>query len=544
MQLSLKWKLSSITAVCAIAFLVFGLVAWNAVEKVKMKGALYEKISADKDLLGDSEPPPLYIIESYFTVLRMLRAPNKAELHQRVLELRKLHKDYSDRHDFWVRKFPNGKMHDLLQKVDGPAAQFYSLLEKDIQPLILAGKVEQASTMVRAKLKPLYEEHRKAVDALVARADKDCGVLDAQMADIVRWHKILLLSTAVASLVLMAIVVFLLERSITGPVKRVMEGLAESAGQVGSSSRQVSEAGTHLAEGASEQAASVEETSSSLEEISSMTKQNADNASQANRLIAATMETVERAGTSMAGLTGSMGEISRASEETSKIIKTIDEIAFQTNLLALNAAVEAARAGEVGAGFAVVAEEVRSLAMRAAEAAKNTAALIEGTVKRVKEGSAMVEKTGREFHELASGVGKSGELIGEIAAASQEQSRGIDQINIAVNEMNRVVQQNAANSEQTSAASNEMSAQAERMENFVEELWKLVEGAKGKRTAVKTSKAEVKTGPEPKRVVAVPTLNKKAAAGANGKAHPRPAKGPSTLPEQVIPFDDGEMSEF
>jgi methyl-accepting chemotaxis protein len=223
-------------------------------------------------------------------------------------------------------------------------------------------------------------------------------------------------------------------------------------------------------------------------------------------------------------------------------VKTIDEIAFQTNLLALNAAVEAARAGEAGAGFAVVAEEVRNLAMRAAQAAKNTSELIEGTVKRVKDGSEVLAKTGREFHELASGVGKSGELVGEIAAASREQSRGIDQINIAVGEMNSVVQQNAANSEQSAAASKEMNAQAERMEDFVEQLRRLVEGANGKRTVRQTSKAAVKTAPcPPKEGMA---LNQKVADGANGKSHPRSGKEPSIIPEQEIPFEACEISKF
>jgi len=182
--------------------------------------------------------------------------------------------------------------------------------------------------------------------------------------------KTLLLCLGAASSVLGLLVAFFITRSVTGTIGRVVEGLTEGADQVASASAQVSSASQELAEGASEQAASIEETSSSLEEMASMTKQNAANANQANALMNKTRQVVEQANGSMTHLIASMDEISKASEATSKIIRTIDEIAFQTNLLALNAAVEAARAGEAGAGFAVVADEVRNLAMRAAEAAK------------------------------------------------------------------------------------------------------------------------------------------------------------------------------
>jgi methyl-accepting chemotaxis protein len=330
---------------------------------------------------------------------------------------------------------------------------------------------------------------------------------------------------------------YLMARSISRPINRVIEGLSDGAEQVASASTQVSSASQSLAEGASEQASSIEETSSSIEEMSSMTRQNADNAKQANSLMADTSKVVDEANHSMKALTLSMSEISTASEETGKIIKTIDEIAFQTNLLALNAAVEAARAGEVGAGFAVVADEVRNLAMRAAEAAKNTANLIEGTVKKIKNGSEIVAKTNEAFEKVATGAKKVGELVGEIAAASQEQAQGIEQINKAVAEMDKVVQKNASSAEESASASEEMNAQTEQMKSHVHELVVLVEG---KGNGVVSLKDSGRAGISNSRASAAKRLLKKGketktAISGFGKARP----------EELIPLSaEGEFKDF
>lgn len=285
---------------------------------------------------------------------------------------------------------------------------------------------------------------------------------------------------SVLAVILGAFLAFVISRSIVTVLGNISVQMDEGAEQVASASSQVAQTSQSLAEGASEQAASIEETSSSLEEMSAMIRQNADNARQADTLMKGSNAVVDKANQSMTGLTGAMKDISLASQETSKIVKTIDEIAFQTNLLALNAAVEAARAGEAGAGFAVVADEVRNLAMRAASAAKNTSSLIEGTVKKIDEGSRIVTATNEAFKEVASSVKTVGELINEISEASKEQAEGIGQLNKAIAEMDKVTQKNAANAEESAAASEEMNGQAQGMKDSAKELVALVGGTSRK----------------------------------------------------------------
>ena len=319
-----------------------------------------------------------------------------------------------------------------------------------------------------------------------------------------------------ATVLIIAAVLFMVISKTSRTLQQLTGRLDSGAKSVATATVQISSASQTLASGATEQAASIEETSASLEEMAAMTNQNAQNAGQANQLMQSAKAIVEKSNGSMQALTDAMAEISRSSDETQKIVKTIDEISFQTNLLALNAAVEAARAGEAGAGFAVVADEVRNLALRAADAARDTAALIEGTAGRIAEGSSLVGETNQAFAQIASSTAKVTDLLGEIASASSEQAQGVEQINKAVTEMDKVVQSNAANAEESSSASEEMRAQAEQMQDLVSDLVAMVEG----------HGEALKKGAIPDAMASAPSSRPKTRSGF--------------APEQVIPFDGDE----
>jgi methyl-accepting chemotaxis protein len=294
----------------------------------------------------------------------------------------------------------------------------------------------------------------------------------------IAWANTLLLGGTGIAIALGLVIALVITKMITRPINRVIDGLCAGADQVAAASTEVATSSQSLASGASEQAAAIQETSSSLEELSSMTRTNADHASEARTMMEQAKQVVETASAELNQMVVAVEEINKTSEQIGRIIRTIDEIAFQTNLLALNAAVEAARAGEAGAGFSVVAEEVRSLAIRAADAAKSTSTLIENSIKSVKRGSELTRSTQDAFAANKDIAVKIAVLVDEIDTASRQQAEGIDQINKAVAEMDIVVQRNAASAEEAASASEELNAQAAEMKGHVGDLVAVVGGSR------------------------------------------------------------------
>ena len=337
-----------------------------------------------------------------------------------------------------------------------------------------------------------------------------------------------------------------LKQSLNGTLDNlndIMNQVKESASQMAQGSGQVSDSSQSISQGATEQAASLEEITASMNEMSSQTTMNAENANQANQLAQVAQGGAEKGNQMMNNMLEAMGEIDDSAQKISKIIKVIDEIAFQTNLLALNAAVEAARAGVHGKGFAVVAEEVRNLAARSANAAKETTELIEGSIKKVDAGTEVANSTSESLKEIVEGISKVTDLVGEIAAASSEQAQGINQVNQGLVQLDQVTQQNTANAEESAAAALELSEQANQLTEILGQF-------KVKSTSQSTGNVTLDSLP-PEILAAIQNLMNKNGNGGGSSLAALSAKKPaastpvksSKHANDIIPLDDFDMGD-
>ncbi len=414
-------------------------------------------------------------LEYRVLTLRQLLTDNPAEWTKINEECDELAKRTLENFHAYEKTITTAEDRALFTKVE-PAFQAYRTLARRIRELNATGDRAGALALVHGSAAAAFGEYQKATLALESYNEKFSATMAEHFAATMR-QSIGLTSTLglIAGFIGVG-AAWLITRQVTRAIGAVAGALNEGSIQVASAAAQVSESSQSLAEGSSEQASSLEETSASLEEMSAMTKRNADSAHQAKELSNLTRTSADTGAAHMEEMRQAMDAIKASSDDIAKIIKTIDEIAFQTNILALNAAVEAARAGEAGMGFAVVAEEVRSLAQRSAQSAKETAAKIEDAIRKSETGVTISGSVAAALSDIVDKARRVDTLVAEIAQASKEQSQGIDQLNSAVGQMDKITQSNAGNAEETAAAAEELNAQSAAMREAVGGLEVLLRG--------------------------------------------------------------------
>lgn len=381
---------------------------------------------------------------------------------------------YSDE----VQSLDDAVIRDCLKEIE----PYHNELHQSaiiVNEMITKGNLEEAKNYYKDTVVVLLSNITDILDKLEDEFDYNSDIATENLKATQAVTQIILIVVSTVGLILGVLLAVLIIIQIIKRLKLNMNELSKSASLVYAASTQLASAGEQLSEGSSEQAASIEETSATMDETASMVKRNAENTKYANDLSREASEAAAVGSDKMNNMTKSMEELKKSSSDISKIIKVIDEIAFQTNMLALNAAVEAARAGDAGQGFAVVATEVRNLAQKSAQAAKDTAEIIEKNIELSEHGAVISKDVNVALNEIMEKTKNVNQLIVEIASASDEQARGTSQVTDAISQMEKVVQINAATAEESAASSEELQTQAKALEGIVGELSRLVKGDKG-----------------------------------------------------------------
>lgn len=474
---------------CSVAF---GWYVYNTIGTVKVGGPYYQRIVQGKDIVADILPPPEYLIESYLNAFQISIERDPEKLSTLFAKSQALKSDYETRHAYWDEQLQQGDLKTALVEASyRPGMEFLKVKEEGLVRAAERGDWKTVDDLLRGELTNKYEEHLRAINETVGLANLRNASDEIAVSQRISRATTVLIALGSSILILVVFIGIIINRFITATLTKVIDGLSVSSSQISSASGQVSQSSQSLAECTSRQAASLEETCASLKEMSSMTKQNSQNSIQADLMANQTREAVEKSREAMTRMSDAINRIKNSSDQTAKIIKTIDEIAFQTNLLALNAAVESARAGDAGKGFAVVAEEVRTLAQHSAEAAKSTASLIEESQLNANNGVAVSNEVAGILSQIVNGVQKLSQLIDGVSAASEEQNRGIEQIGTAVAEMDKLTQGNASTAEEGSAASEQLFAQTKELNEVVNSLLVLVKGAGAVRSESSLAKSHV-----------------------------------------------------
>jgi methyl-accepting chemotaxis protein len=488
---------------------------------------------ADDSLAGVSECSKVEsgLLELRGDAWRQIASSDPKEIAMMDSEIRRLKEQISAGLVEVEKAIFQDEERQINRKIKPALARLYQAWD-GIAGLSRDGKNKEAAVKFTAEATPAFRAAKEAIQA-ETEFNRKAGAVSTESAAStgarLKWMTWLILITA---LVAGSGTFYFVTRGINRVLHRAVSELAEGSEQITSASSQVASSSQSLAQGASEQAASLEQTSASSQEITSMTRKNAENSQSAAGMMAEVDRRVAEGNQTLVEMVVSMREITSSSDKISKIIKVIDEIAFQTNILALNAAVEAARAGEAGMGFAVVADEVRNLAQRSAQAAKDTAALIEESISKSNEGSAKLQRVTEVIRTVTESAAKVKTLVDEVNLGSQEQARGIEQISKAIAQMDQVTQSTAASAEQSASASEEMSAQAQALNRVVLELRSLVGGAaagNGTGTAHEYARFNTASRPASRSLAALRSATSSAARSKSTQL-PLPVAARASLP--------------